>query len=886
QNCYWGGLSILPIRSNSNFVNVGERTNVAGSRKFARLIKEEKYEEALAVARHQVEGGAQIIDVCMDDAMLDAKSAMVNFLNMLASEPEIARLPIMIDSSKWEVIEAGLKRTQGKSVVNSISLKEGEDKFLHQAKLIQRYGATVIVMLFDEKGQADTLERKIEIAKRSYKLLLEKNDFLPENIIFDPNILSIATGIEEHNNYAVDFIEATQWIKKNLPYASVSGGVSNLSFSFRGNNTVREAIHSVFLYHAIKAGMDMGIVNPALLEVYDEIPGDLLQLTEDLVLNRRNDATERLLTYAENMKQSTKSDTQKAEWRNAEVEERLSHSLVKGITDFIEEDVEEARKKLPFALDVIEGPLMTGMDTVGDLFGSGKMFLPQVVKSARVMKKAVARLLPYVEAERAKGKSSNSAGKILMATVKGDVHDIGKNIVGVILSCNNYEISDMGVMVPAEKILKTAVDKKIDVIGLSGLITPSLEEMTNLAREAERLGLKIPIIIGGATTSKIHTAVKIAPKYSAPVVHVKDASQAVKVVANLLSEKTKQFYADEIKQEYEKLKEVHEKTKAQKLYIPIEQARRNKLKTVCKTSDIYRPQKNGLQVFDDMPIEELIPFIDWTYFFFSWDINGKYPAIFDHPEKGKVAKKLYADALQLLEKIKTEKWLTAKGVCQIFPANSNGDDIIIYDKKGTELKRFIHLRNQERKSDSPNLCLADFVAPEESGISDYVGAFAVTAGIGIEEHVARFEEQHDNYNAIMLKILADRLAEAFAEYLHKKVRKEIWGYAPHENLDLINLLQSKYQGIRPAIGYPACPDHLEKATLFDLLAATKNAKIELTENMAMYPGASVSGLYFSHPKSKYFNVGKISKDQVLDYAKRRGISVSAIEKFLPTNLAY
>ena len=882
----FAGLEPVEIRPDSNFVNIGERTNVSGSRKFARLIREEQYEEALSVALHQVEGGAQVIDVCMDDAMLDAEAAMVNFLNMLASEPEIARLPIMIDSSKWEVLEAGLKRTQGKSIVNSISLKDGEEEFLRRAELVMNYGAAVIVMLFDETGQADNYTRKVEIAQRSYKLLTEELGFPAEDIIFDPNILAIATGIKEHNNYAVDFINATRWIKENLPHCRISGGVSNLSFSFRGNNVVREAIHSVFLYHAIKAGMDMGIVNPALLEVYDEIPKDLLQLTEDVVLNKRADATERLLAYADQVKSSGTTVKAADEWRSLPVNERLSHALVKGHTAHIDEDTEEARQQAKFALDVIEGPLMEGMNVVGDLFGDGKMFLPQVVKSARVMKKAVAHLIPYIEAEKDEGKKGQSAGKVLMATVKGDVHDIGKNIVGVILSCNNYKVIDMGVMIPTEKIIQTAIDEKVDIIGLSGLITPSLEEMVHVAKEAERKGLNIPIILGGATTSKIHTAVKIAPNYSSPVVHVKDASKAVQVVAALLSEKTKESYADEIRNEYCALRENHARQTSKKEFISIEQARANKLLIKWNKVDIYEPKKKGLQVFADMPIKELIPYIDWTFFFFSWDINGKHPDIFDDPVKGKEAKKLYDDAQEMLTKIEEEKWLMAKGVCQVFPANSDGDDILVFDEAGNELKRFLHLRNQESKDGAPNLGLADFIAPKDSGLTDYIGAFAVTAGLGIEEHVSKYEEQNDQYSAITLKILADRLAEAFAEYLHEKVRKEIWGYAPEEKMDWRDILLAKYQGIRPAIGYPACPDHQEKIPLFELIKATEKANIELTENLAMYPGASVSGLYFAHPQTKYFNVGKILKDQVSDYAKRRGINEEEVERFLPANLGY
>ncbi len=881
------GLETVVMRPGSNFVNVGERTNVAGSKKFARLIKEEKYEEALSVARHQVEGGAQIIDICMDDAMLNAEEAMKLFLNYIASEPDIAKLPIMIDSSKWSVIESGLKVVQGKSIVNSISLKEGEKEFLKQAGLIKRYGAALIVMLFDEKGQADTYERKIEIAERSYLLLTQKLKFPPENIIFDPNVLAIATGIEEHNNYAVNFINATRWIKENLGPVKVSGGVSNLSFSFRGNSAIREAMHSVFLFHAIKAGMDMGIVNPALLEVYESIPEELLRLSEDVILNKSDEATDRLIKYAEKAGPAGKTKKRTLEWRNRSAIERLIHSLVNGITDFIETDTEEARIQSDFALDVIEGPLMKGMDIVGDLFESGKMFLPQVVKSARVMKKSVAHLLPYIEKERSPGESKN-AGKILLATVKGDVHDIGKNIVGVILACNNYEVIDLGVMVPAEKILRTAIEKEVQIIGLSGLITPSLEEMANIASEAERAGIDIPIILGGAPTSKIHTAVRIDPQYSKPIVHVKDASKAIGVVSNLISPEKKSKYSKNVKSEYSKIRNDHENLRKTSQYRNLTIARENRFMIEKNNFTQYKPILSDLQIFKNYPLEEISEFIDWTFFFVQWDITGKYPDILSDPVKGVEATKLFSDAKTMLEQIIKEKWITANGVCRIFQANSDGDDIIIFDESGKEIERLYHLRNQQiNKDGSPNHCLSDFILPENiDSERDHIGAFALTTGLGIGKHIKRFEADNDSYSAIMLKILADRFAEAFAELMHLKVRKEIWGYSQNEDIDLKNIFRSKYQGIRPAPGYPPCPDHREKKTIFKLLDAEKNTGIKLTDNFVMDPAASVCGLYFSNRDSKYFSVGRISKDQIIDYSMRRGSTVNESERFLASDLNY
>lgn len=886
------GLEPVILRPDSNFMNIGERTNVTGSKKFARLIKENKYDEALSVARDQVEGGAQVLDVNMDEGMLDSEAVMTKFLNLLEAEPDIAKLPVMIDSSKWSVIEAGLKCLQGKGIVNSISLKEGEEVFKEQARKVFSYGAAVIVMAFDEKGQADTFERRVEICKRAYDILTKEIGFPPQDIIFDPNILAIATGIEEHNNYAVDYIKATRWIKQNLPLAKVSGGVSNLSFSFRGNDVVREAMHSAFLFHAIKAGMDMGIVNAGQLEVYEEISKELLEKVEDVILNRQQDATERLIEFAETIKKKDKSEEKIDEWRNLLVEERLKHALIKGITDFIDEDIEEARLKYSQPIEVIEGPLMAGMNVVGDLFGAGKMFLPQVVKSARVMKKAVAILIPFIEAEKVKNKSSREQGKVLMATVKGDVHDIGKNIVGVVLGCNNYNVIDLGVMVHTEKILQTAIDEKVNVIGLSGLITPSLDEMVHVAKEMERRGMQIPLLIGGATTSRIHTAVKIEPNYSGAVIHVLDASRSVPVVSNLLNEnkdergKFIQYY----KNEYSQLREDYAKKKSEKNFITLEQARENRLRINWTRTKIKKPSKPGITVFNNFPLDVLKNYTDWTPFFMTWELKGKYPSIFNDKNVGVEAKKLFNDANELLDKIIEDKLLTANGVIGLFPANSVGiDDIEIYtDESRSGVKRVLHtIRQQIQKSkDEPNIALADFIAPKETGIEDYIGMFAVTAGIGIEKLVEKFEKEHDDYNSIMIKAIADRLAEAFAEHLHELVRKEYWGYASEENFSNEDLIKEKYVGIRPAPGYPAQPDHTEKSIIFSLLEVEKNTGIKLTETMAMYPAASVSGLYFSHPESKYFTVGKISKDQVLDYHRRKGMSVEEIERWLSPILNY
>jgi 5-methyltetrahydrofolate--homocysteine methyltransferase len=885
------GLEPVVLRPDSNFMNVGERTNVTGSKKFARLIKEENYEEALSVARSQVEGGAQVLDVNMDEGLLESEIVMSKFLNLLAVEPDIAKLPIMIDSSKWSVIEAGLKCLQGKGIVNSISLKEGEKVFKERAGKILQYGAAVIVMAFDEKGQADSFQKKIAVCKRAYDILTKEVGFPPQDIIFDPNILTVATGIEEHNNYAVDYIEAVRWIKQNLPFAKVSGGVSNVSFSFRGNDVVREAMHSAFLYHAIKAGMDMGIVNAGQLEIYEEIPKDLLQLVEDVLLNRRPDATERLVVFADGVKQKGKEEVKKDEWRNAPVHERLKHSLIKGIADYIEVDTEEARKIFNKPLEVIEGPLMDGMNVVGDLFGSGKMFLPQVVKSARVMKKAVAYLIPYIEKEKEESKDTREAGKVIMATVKGDVHDIGKNIVGVVLGCNNYNVIDLGVMVPVDKILQTAEEEKADVIGLSGLITPSLDEMVHVAREMERRKLKTPLLIGGATTSKIHTAVKIAPNYSGPVVHVLDASRSVPVVSSLINpdNTTAMNFIEKIKTEYANLREMHNRKKGTSNLLIYEEAKLNRLKSDWTKIRIVKPEKPGVTVLKDFPLEKLKDYIDWTPFFLTWEMKGKYPAIFNDKKYGKEAKKLFDDANKLLDKIIKERLLTANGVLGIFPANSNGDDIEVYtDENRNGVKRILHtLRSQTRKSDNlPNLALADFIAPKESGRIDWIGAFAVTAGIGTRELVKNFEADHDDYNSIMVKALADRLAEAFAEHLHELVRKKYWGYSPEEDFMNDDLIKEKYQGIRPAPGYPAQPDHTEKTIIFDLLQVEKNTSIRLTENLAMYPAASVSGLYFAHQEAKYFNVGRIEKDQVLDYHRRKGLSLEETEKWLGPILNY
>lgn len=875
------GLEPLIITPESNFINVGERTNVAGSKKFLRLIKEEKFSEALDIARHQVEGGAQILDINFDDGLLDGKYCMVKFLNLIASEPDIARIPVMIDSSKWEILEAGLQVVQGKCVVNSISLKGGEEEFIKQAKAIKRYGAAVIVMAFDEIGQADNYERRIEICKRSYQILTEIVKFPPEDIIFDLNIFPVATGMEEHRRNALDFIEATKWVRENLPYVSVSGGVSNVSFSFRGNDSVREAMHSVFLYHAIKNGMNMGIVNPAMLEVYDEIPKDLLELVEDVMLDRRDDATERLLDYSEKHKSVKKEIVENLEWRNQPLQDRITHSLVKGIDRFIEEDVEEARKISAKPLDVIEGNLMTGMGVVGDLFGSGKMFLPQVVKSARVMKKAVAYLQPFIEAEKDSAQKAN--GKVLMATVKGDVHDIGKNIVSVVLGCNNYEIVDLGVMVPAEKIIQTAIDEKVDVIGLSGLITPSLDEMVHIANELERRNLDFPLMIGGATTSKAHTAVKIDPKYKNAVVHVNDASRAVGVVSSLLSSRNAEFVSD-LKTDYADFREKFLNRQVDKEYISIEEARNQKFKIDWENEEIIKPKNLGVQIIENQDLKELVDFIDWSPFFRSWDLFGKYPQILEDEIVGEHATELFADAQKMLKKIIDEKLLTAKAIFGIFPANSNEKDDIEL-KKEEETFIFRTLRQQHKKSEGKEyLALSDFIAPKTSGKQDYIGAFAVTTGFGTDELAKKYEAEHDDYNAIMVKAIADRLAEAFAEFLHKKVRTEIWGYSSDENLENEDLISEKYVGIRPAPGYPACPDHLEKTTIWDLLKVKENIGVELTESLAMFPTASVSGYYFGNPKAKYFGVGKITEDQLKDYAERKNIDLELARKWLSPNL--
>jgi 5-methyltetrahydrofolate--homocysteine methyltransferase len=874
------GLEPLIVTPESNFVNVGERTNVTGSKAFLRMIKEEDFEAALAVARDQVEGGAQIIDVNMDEGMIDGKEAMIKFLNLIASEPDIARVPVMIDSSKWEIIEAGLKCIQGKGIVNSISLKEGEENFIKQAKTIKRYGAAVIVMAFDENGQADSYERRIEICKRSYDILVNKVQFAQEDIIFDPNIFPVATGMEEHNNNALDFFRATKWIRDNLPGAHVSGGVSNVSFSFRGNNKVREAMHSAFLYHGIQHGMDMGIVNPTMLEVYSDIDKELLEYVEDVLLNRRSDATERLLEFAETVKGDGKKKEIDLSWRNVPVQDRLSYALVKGLVEFIDEDVEECRKLFERPIQVIEGPLMDGMNIVGDLFGSGKMFLPQVVKSARVMKKAVAYLLPYIEAEK-DGKSS-SAGKILMATVKGDVHDIGKNIVGVVLACNNYEVIDIGVMVPAEKIIETAIKENVDVIGLSGLITPSLDEMVHVAKEMERAGLSIPLLIGGATTSKVHTAVKIDQHYTkGQTVHVLDASRSVTVVESLLGHK-KDTFITELKADYVRVREHHEKHRGAKQVLSLQEAQANKLKLEFNLETVSIPNFIGSKVFKEINLDGLVEFIDWTPFFQTWELHGKFPQILSDEVVGEEACRLYQDARNMLQQIIQEKWLEARAVIGIYPANSVGDDIEIYgDLDRVNLLGIQRtLRQQTKKTaGQPNLALSDFISPKENGIVDYIGGFVVTAGVGIEEHVQRFEANHDDYNAIMLKALADRLAEALAEFMHAEVRTKYWGYASNEVLSNEDVIAEKYRGIRPAPGYPACPDHQEKIGLFQLLNATEVTGVSLTESLAMLPTASVSGWYFAHPDAKYFGLGKITQEQVEDIAKRKGVSVSEIERW-------
>lgn len=896
------GLEPVTITPESIFVNVGERTNITGSPKFSKLILGGDYEAALAVALQQVEGGAQIIDVNMDEGMLDSEAAMTKFLNLIASEPDIAKLPIMVDSSKWSVIENGLKCLQGKGIVNSISLKEGEEKFRESARKIMQYGAAVVVMAFDEKGQADNYQRRIEICKRSYDILVNEIGFPAQDIIFDPNILTVATGLEEHNNYAVDFINATRWIKENLHHAKVSGGVSNISFSFRGNNTVREAMHSAFLYHAIQAGLDMGIVNAGMLEVYQEIPPELLERVEDVLLNRREDATERLVEFADTIKSKGKEVVRDEEWRKGTVEERLSHSLVKGIVEYLDDDVEEARQKYERPIQVIEGPLMDGMNIVGDLFGAGKMFLPQVVKSARVMKKAVAYLLPFIEQEKLKNPDqdqNSSAGRILLATVKGDVHDIGKNIVGVVLACNNFEIVDMGVMVPSQDIIKKAKEINADIIGLSGLITPSLDEMVHFAKEMEREGFTIPLIIGGATTSRIHAAVKVAPNYSGPAIHVLDASRSVTVCSTLMNPDAKEEYIATIKNEYETAREKHLNKRSDKRYKTIEEARKDKF-TIDLAKAVTTPKFTGTKVFENYPLEELVSYIDWTPFFHTWELYGSYPKIFDDEIVGDEAKKLYHDAQILLKRIVDEKLLTAKGVIGFWPANAVGDDIVLAVKnpkaqnKDPRLETIdsglvkIHtLRQQAEKVDGqPYYALADFVAPKETGIQDYFGGFAVTTGIGCDELVAEFEQNLDDYNSIMAKALADRLAEAFAERMHELVRKEYWGYAADENLSNDDLIKEKYAGIRPAPGYPACPDHTEKETLFNLLNVEQNIGLRLTESFAMYPAAAVSGFYFAHPDAKYFGLGKITKDQVEDYAARKGMDIATVEKWLSPNLAY
>ncbi|WP_291139241.1 methionine synthase [Flavobacterium sp. UBA7663] len=878
------GLEPLIVTPETNFVNVGERTNVTGSRKFLRLIKEEKYNEALSVAREQVEGGAQIIDVNMDEGMLDGVYAMTKFLNLIAAEPDIARVPVMIDSSKWEIIEAGLKVIQGKGVVNSISLKEGEATFIHHAKLIKRYGAAVIVMAFDENGQADTYERRIEICKRSYDILVNQVGFPAEDIIFDPNIFPVATGMEEHKLNALDFFRATKWIRENLPYANISGGVSNVSFSFRGNDKVREAMHSAFLYHAIQNGMTMGIVNPEMLEIYDEIDPILLEHVEDVLLNRREDATERLLDLAESFKGDIKSNEKAiAEWRNGSVQERLTHSLVKGIDEFIEIDIEEARQLAKKPIEVIEINLMAGMNVVGDLFGSGKMFLPQVVKSARVMKKAVAYLLPYIEASK-DGSTSSSAGKVLMATVKGDVHDIGKNIVSVVLACNNFEIIDLGVMVPPEKIIEVAVKENVDIIGLSGLITPSLDEMVYLAKEMDKLNIKIPVMIGGATTSRAHTAVKIAPEYKETVVHVNDASRAVTVATNLLQPDTKITYAKSLREEYDILREGYLNRSREKNFLSIEEARKNKFKIDWNTFEPVKPNFIGTKTIE-VELSELVDFIDWTPFFQSWELYGKFPAILTDEIVGEQATHLFEDAQKMLSQIVLEKWFTAKGILGIFPANTINDDDIEVNLPASSFQ-LLTLRQQSQKTvGAPNIALADFIAPKEIGKQDYIGCFCVSTGFGVDEKASEFEKQLDDYNSILVKALGDRLAEAFAEYLHLKVRKEIWGYASDEVLSNEELIKEKYKGIRPAPGYPACPDHLEKPTIWKLLNVEQEIGVKLTESMAMWPASSVSGYYFANPESKYFGLGKIKKDQLEDYAKRRNISVEQAEKWLSPNLA-
>ncbi|OEE69148.1 methionine synthase [Vibrio splendidus] len=885
-SCRLSGLEPLTIAKESLFVNVGERTNVTGSARFKRLIKEELYDEALSVAREQVENGAQIIDINMDEGMLDAEACMVKFLNLCASEPEISKVPVMVDSSKWEVIEAGLKCIQGKGIVNSISLKEGKEKFVEQAKLVRRYGAAVIVMAFDELGQADTRERKVEICTNAYNILVDEVGFPPEDIIFDPNIFAVATGIDEHNNYAVDFIEAVGDIKRDLPHAMISGGVSNVSFSFRGNNYVREAIHAVFLYHCFKNGMDMGIVNAGQLEIYDNVPEDLREAVEDVVLNRRDDSTERLLDIAtEYLERAVGKveDKSALEWRTWPVEKRLEHSLVKGITDFIVEDTEEARVNASRPIEVIEGPLMDGMNVVGDLFGEGKMFLPQVVKSARVMKQAVAHLEPFINATKDVGATN---GKILLATVKGDVHDIGKNIVGVVLQCNNYEIIDLGVMVSCEKILKVAKEENVDIIGLSGLITPSLDEMVHVAKEMERQGFKLPLLIGGATTSKAHTAVKIEQNYSEPVVYVNNASRAVGVCTSLLSNELKPAFVEKLDIDYDRVRDQHNRKKPRTKPVSLERARANKVAIDWNAYTPPAPAKPGVHIFKDFDVATLRQYIDWTPFFMTWSLVGKYPAIFDHEEVGEEAKRLFKDANDLLDRVEREKLLEARGMCAMFPANSVGDDIEVYtDESRTEVLKVLHnLRQQTEKPKGFNYCLSDYIAPKDSGKADWIGGFAVTGGIGERELADEYKAKGDDYNAIMIQAVADRLAEAFAEYLHKEVRKDIWGYSPDENLSNDDLIREKYQGIRPAPGYPACPEHTEKGTLWELMDVEKAIDMSLTTSYAMWPGASVSGMYFSHPDARYFAIAQIQQDQVDSYADRKGWDMLEAEKWLGPNI--
>jgi 5-methyltetrahydrofolate--homocysteine methyltransferase len=885
------GLEPLVVRPETNFVNVGERTNVTGSAKFRRLIKNEDYEEALSVAAEQVEGGAQIIDVNMDEGMLESEKVMTDFLQLIAAEPEISRVPVMVDSSKWSVLEAGLKTIQGKGVVNSISMKEGEETFKNQAEKILDYGAAVVVMAFDEEGQADSYERRTQICERAYKILVDEVGFQPQDIILDPNILTVATGIEEHNNYAVDYLKATKWIKENLPLAKVSGGLSNISFSFRGNNRVREAMHAAFLYHAIKAGMDMGIVNAGQLEVYEEIEPELKELVEDVLLNRRDDATERLVDHAEKIKDEQSGGTDKKidEWRNQPVEERIKHALIKGIVDHIVDDAEEARQKFEHPIEVIEGPMMNGMNVVGDLFGDGKMFLPQVVKSARVMKKGVAHLVPYIDKLAEKNKNKEPKARILLATVKGDVHDIGKNIVGVVLGCNNYDVIDLGVMVPAERILEEARKNNVQMIGLSGLITPSLDEMVHVADEMKREKFDIPLLIGGATTSRLHTAVKIEPSYEHSVIHVNDASKSVTVVNKLVSKTLKNDFTRDIHNEYAELREKYNSRDTKKSYLTLEEARKNKTPINWDETEIHKPEKPGIHTFRNFPLEDLKKYIDWGPFFIAWEMKGKFPSILDDPKAGSEARKLFDDANELLDKIICDGLLTAHGVAGLFPANSIGDDIEVYaDESRKKVLTTLHtLRQQAKKrKGEPNKALADYIAPKETGKQDYIGGFAVTTGHGLKELAAKYEADHDDYNSILLKSIGDRLAEAFAEYLHEKIRKELWGFAPDEDFDNSDLIREKYTGIRPAPGYPAQPDHTEKPPLFDLLNAQKNTGITLTESYAMNPAASVSGLFFSHPESQYFNLGKIERDQVEDYARRKGMSIKEVERWLGPNLAY